>query len=254
MNYKIIKVFFTSFLMIFASSCATTQQIEQPIFTASIKVSEYKLEKGLKVGVISILNPNITHFHIGTTIFNNFQRQYDVDWGIPNYINVKIKNDLESMGYQYKKIKINEEWSDIIQETVSRDILFGKYYLNPGHVADIQKFAGQQDIDVLVIVKTYKDVLGGAINRVSGYGFYTSSFMGMNINAYAFAHISASVIYMEAPSLIAHHFINEQPAIEQFTFRGNIKNVSDDEINKAEPYLKRLVDNLIDVLSMDFRL
>ena len=86
------------------SSCATTEQAAKPIFTAPTKASEYKLKKELKVGLISILGPNVTHFHSGVTVFNNFEKQYDVDWDVTPYINMKLKNDLENMGYKYQAI------------------------------------------------------------------------------------------------------------------------------------------------------
>ena len=232
-----------SFVAVVIIACATNPA--EPTITAPVKESRYEAVPGTRIGVINTVEGVVTHFHIGTTVFNNFQKNYKVTWNLPAYIDSEVTGKLIGLGYPAKKLKTNQEIDDGMRRLVKRG--FVHFSLNPDLLPVLQDLKEQDGVDVLIVFQTYEDRLGGAINNVSGYGFYTESFLGLG-NAYPFANISASVINLKEASLIGYYLIQAETGAAELAYPGDVKNISDEEINRAEPYVKGLVNNLIGVV------
>lgn len=56
----------------------------------------YKMKQNSKVGVLVLTKDTPTHTHVGTTIFNNFVKEYDFQWQLKQSIFEQFKNTIES--------------------------------------------------------------------------------------------------------------------------------------------------------------
>ena len=93
---------------------------------------------------------------------------------------------------------------------------------------------------------------------MSGYGLLTNSTLGGMVegggapSARAFAHLSATVIYMRDPTLLGWYALNGNDGhINSFNFPDDIENVPTEEINKAEQSVKFMADSLVRVLEKE---
>ena len=232
-----------AFVAVVANGCAIKPR--EPIATTLIKESRYEAAPGTRIGVINTVEEVFTHFHIGTTIFNNFQKNYKVTWNLHTYIDSEVVGKLIGLGYSVKKIETNQEIDNEMQRLVKRGMIH--FSLNPDLLPVLQDLKEQNSIDVLIVFQTFGEKLGDAINKVSGYGFYTESFLGLG-KAYPFAHISAGVINLKEISLIRYYETQTSSSLGELALPSDIKNISDEEINRVEPIIKGLVNNLIGVV------
>lgn len=70
-------------------------------------VPKYTIGKKDKVGfIVDIRNKNIEHTHIGTTVFNNFEKSYYTDWKIKEQTTKLIENKLNAQVIDLSKHNI----------------------------------------------------------------------------------------------------------------------------------------------------
>jgi len=76
------------------------------------KLPEYSVSDEDKIGYIINVENKIEHTHMGTTIFNNFNKTYNYEWNlsqyIDKYINKKMSSkliDLSKLGYSIEALK-----------------------------------------------------------------------------------------------------------------------------------------------------
>ena len=129
-----------------------------------------------------------------------------------------------------------------------------KCSLEPEVVPDLLALSEHSDIDILIVVQTVKLNIPGSFIKMSGYGLITeptlATFSGQG--AFAFAHISATVIYMRDPTLIGWYALNRNDGrIDSFNFPDDMENVPAEEINKAERPVKILANSLVRVLEKE---
>ena len=77
----------TIFLMLVSAlGCAGSQPVRM------------QLPPGARIGILNVLEPQMTHVDVGSLRFDSFTKVYNVDWNIPGYINGAIENDLKARG------------------------------------------------------------------------------------------------------------------------------------------------------------
>jgi hypothetical protein len=57
-----------------------------------------QLPPGARIGILNVLEQQMTHVEMGSLRFDGFTKVYNVDWDIPDYINRAIENDLKARG------------------------------------------------------------------------------------------------------------------------------------------------------------
>ena len=84
-------------MMVSALGCAGSQPVR-------VQLSP----PGARIGILNVLEPQMTHVDVGSLRFDSFTKVYNVDWNIPDYINRTIENDLKSRGnYTFIPIAAN---------------------------------------------------------------------------------------------------------------------------------------------------
>ena len=104
------------FLMVVSAlACAGSQPVLQ-------------LPPGARIGILNVLEPQMTHVDVGSLRFNSFTNSYDVDWDIPGYINRMIENDLRARGrYTFIPLAVDApaDWKQSMSAGIIRRSVLG---------------------------------------------------------------------------------------------------------------------------------
>jgi hypothetical protein len=91
----------------------------------------YSISKQDRIGYIIDIKNKVEHTHMGTTIFNNFDKTYKYKWNLANYIDNSLQNklgsnlvDLSKHGYKVDDVK------DIISANDNKWIISNKTTYN----------------------------------------------------------------------------------------------------------------------------
>lgn len=98
------------------------------------------LEPGARIGIINVMSDELTHYHIGTTIFNNGLQTYPVDWALRDHVTQSILRAVIQLGYAGVLV------SPTPTLTESRARIYGDD--GPGLVLGLTKIARKELIDV----------------------------------------------------------------------------------------------------------
>jgi hypothetical protein len=75
------------FLMVLSAlGCAGSQPVRM------------QLPPGARIGILNVLEPQMTPVNVGSLRYDSFAKAYNVDWNIPDYISRTIENDLKARG------------------------------------------------------------------------------------------------------------------------------------------------------------
>ena len=91
------KLFSIVFMAIVVAGCASTYVPP---------TAGYKAPEQSKIGVLVVAKENPSHTHVGTTIFNNFSKEYEYDWQLKENI-FKIFEDKIESGTTYDVVDIS---------------------------------------------------------------------------------------------------------------------------------------------------
>jgi len=143
-----------------------------------------QLSPGARIGILNVLEQQMTHVAVGSLRFDSFTKAYTVDWGIPGYINRTIENDLRARG-NYTVIPLAADAPAGWKQSMSDGILSAVNGWMPGDLKAFLKQAGEEKrVDVIISVSSYDtrpSQEGGcfeiAQNAVitKGYGLYTKT-------------------------------------------------------------------------------
>jgi hypothetical protein len=57
------------------------------------------LEPEARIGIVNLMADDVTHYHVGTTIFNNGLHTYPVDWALRERVTQDIVSGVSQLGY-----------------------------------------------------------------------------------------------------------------------------------------------------------
>lgn len=102
--------------------------------------SPLALEPEARIGIINLMADDVTHYHIGTTIFNNGLRTYPVDWALREHVTLDVLRAVSQLGYSGVVIPPTQTLTE------SREKIYGEG--GPGLFLGITKTASKELIDV----------------------------------------------------------------------------------------------------------
>ncbi|KZN61835.1 hypothetical protein N473_21850 [Pseudoalteromonas luteoviolacea CPMOR-1] len=186
-----IKSLFIIAITLFISACNT---IYVP------PVNDYQPKNQPKVALVIDVSDKLTHTHIGTTIFNNFTKQYEVDVKMKQHIFETLKNKLKE-GANADVVLLDKTLSN---KRASSGFVFIKdkqWQFNPSLEAERSELTAK-GIDVVIsiteaqtLVDMYCTQYGCTNFYAEGHGLYTRSFFGLdNYHAAASYEVSAEFI------------------------------------------------------------
>ncbi|VEN74238.1 exported hypothetical protein [Candidatus Desulfarcum epimagneticum] len=226
-----MKKFFFGILALIVSGCAMGPKLQPlPVFN---------IEKNSRIGIINFIPPNPKHIHIGTTVFNNFKKEYQVDWNIPGFINGETRRQAARLGYKTVIIKPDETLkAQLTDRTLVKE---NRTVLNPSVSPLLSQLTEQYGINLLFI---FEPAEGGVVLhnvvRVEGHGLGTRSVLGMGYGK-AFAMFDADAVCLKPLSPTRGALCLKDSPIPGFKVFGNMGKISKEDKDKAGAVIKNFI-------------
>jgi len=236
------------FLMVVSAlGCAGSQPVQ------------LQLPPGARIGILNVLEQQMTHVDVGSLRFDSFTNAYNVDWDIPGYINRAIENDLRVHGnYTFVPLAIDADagW----KQSMSNGIVSAVNSWMPGDLkAFLEKTSAENRLDLIVSVSGYDSSMWQqgscfeiAKNAVGtkGYGLYTrtSALSGLSNllpvgqnTATPYANIIVAVFQPQPAILAAYEQAPcSKSSLPNFPWGSDLQFLSPTVIQQVKPYIERL--------------
>lgn len=200
---------------------------------------------GERIGVINLLPSTMKHYHIGTTLFHNFIKEYRVDWNVAGYINIKIKRKAAEYGRDVVFIGPEKHLAPVFEgRAVFQDD--GRKGVRPECIPILKKLSVMYDIAKLFIIEQTSGpiLLPNMYVNVHGCGVGTRNFLGMG-SAEAFAMINAAAVCLEHFTVIDGAACRGSRNISGLKTFGNFRELSEADLKETEKTIKALATELV---------
>ena len=136
------------------------------------------------IAILVDVKDHPTHTHIGTTIFNNFTKEYPYDWGMKSHIIQSLKKTLSEKGYNVIVLDSSKYKKDDVENLIiAKD---DQWVVNPEkkELYDTLKNKGLKALIVINDGRYIMNAVYGAFTTsylyADGYGLFTRSMFGMD--------------------------------------------------------------------------
>lgn len=218
-----------------------------------------QLPPGARVGILNVLEPQMTHVDVGTFRVDGFTNVYNVDWDLPGYLNRTIENDLKARGnYTFIPLMVNADagW----KQSTSNGIVSAVNSWMPGDLkAFLEKTAAENRLDLIVSVSSYDSgtwqqdacfEIGKSAVVTKGYGLFTrtralSAFSSLlpvgQDTATPYANIIVAVFQPRPAALAAYgHAPCSKSSVPDFPWKSDLQFLGPAVIQQLRPYVERL--------------
>lgn len=240
------KLFSIVFMAIVVAGCASTYV---PPTTG------YKAPQQSKIGVLVVAKENPSHTHVGTTIFNNFSKEYEYDWQLKENI-FKIFEDKIESGTTYDVVDI----SNLVSESDTLtfvDVVNKEWVFNEKSASTREKLIAEGITAVVIIKETSTlaamecGMYGCSEHYSQGYGLFTRSFLGLD-NYMASASFAISIETIDKPVDITRlehvketqTYLAKHKPLEDFADPADFENMTEEELAPVKAALIEYFDNL----------
>lgn len=212
-----------------------------------------------RIGILNVLEPDMTHVDVGSLRFDSFTKVYRVEWDIPGYLNRIIENDLSSRG-RYNFIPVAGNASQDWKQSISNSILDAVTgWMGDDLKAFLNQTADENRLDLVISVSSYdsgrwpqaacfkiaKDPVA-----TKGYGICTrtgilsglSQLLPVGQNtATPYADILVAIFRTRPASLASHAQAPcSKASLPDFPWKSDIRMLSPQVIRQVRPYVERL--------------
>jgi len=243
-----LRVRLTLFLMVVSAlGCAGSQPVR------------LQLPPGARIGILNVLEPQMTHVHVGSLRFDSFTKVYNVDWNLPDYITRAIESDLKARGnYTFIPIAVNAP-ADWKQSTAAGILSAVNAWMPRDLRAFLKQTVEENRLDVIISVSSYDSgtwqqdacfEIGQDAAVTQGYGLYTrtrvlSRFsnrlpVGQN-TATPYANIIVAIFQPQPVTLATYGWAPcSTSPLPDFPWAGDIQLLSPTVIQQLRPHVERL--------------
>jgi hypothetical protein len=234
-------------MMISVLGCAGSQPVQ------------LQLPPDARIGILNVLEPDMTHVDVGSLRFDSFTKVYKVDWDLPDYLNRTIESDLRARGsYMFVPLAGNapQDW----KESMSKGILNAVTgWMGDDLKAFLNQTAEENRLDLIISVSSYdsgrwpqaacfkiaKDPVA-----TKGYGIYTRSkalsglsqlFPPFQNTATPYADIVVAIFQTRPATLASHaHAPCSQSSLSDFPWKSDLRFLSPQVIRQVRPHIEQL--------------
>ena len=202
------------------------------------------------IGVVNILESEITHSYLGMTIFNNFEKKYDVDWDIPT----RMTNRLISKSNTNIKVLRPPIWYvENPRELTSQG--WNSYGLNKKHYNVIIQLCKTNNVDAIIFISSFRGPRGeGNFSvDVSGYGIFTQKAIGNNF-AQGYMNVAAEAVNCNPLTYTVWSSARQANRIFDYIEPENNETLPISEITKAKNIIESRSDHIIDTIISKLRI
>jgi hypothetical protein len=212
-----------------------------------------------RIGILNLLEPQMTHVDMGSLRFNSFTKVYNVDWDIPGYLNRTIENDLKARGnHTFIPIAVNapEDW----KQSMSRSILNAvRDWISDDLKAFLDRTAEENRLDMIISVSSYDSdrwpqaacfEIGKNPVVTKGYGLFTRTrplsglsqlLSPLQNTATPYANIVVAIFQTRPVTLASYAQAPcSQSSLQDFPWKSDLQFLSPEVIQQVRPYVERL--------------
>ena len=224
-------------------------------------VPEYALPENTKVGLLVAVSEYPKHTHIGTTIFNNFTKEYEYAWNMEEAVFQTYKEEIEdTTGFNVINLRDHgvvdtadldfvgveeKQWSVVDANSDSRNSLMEKGIYAVVSISEAPTLASLE-------CSSY----GCTEHYSQGYGLFTRSFLG--ISSYvASASFIISTEIIQPPIDIGIQkdmrevtkFDNKNRTLSDFKGPAEFKNITEDELAPVKDEILEYIKSVATITS-----
>jgi hypothetical protein len=218
-----------------------------------------QLPPSARIGILNVLDPQMTHVDVGSFRIDSFTNVYNVDWDIPGYVSRKIETDLRARGsYTFIPLAVNADagW----KQSMSAGIVSAVNSWMPGDLKDfLEKTAAENRLDLIVSVSSYDSgtwqqdacfEIGKSAVVTKGYGLFTrtrplsglSNLLPVAQNqATPYANIIVAVFQPRPATLTAYAAAPcSKESLQDFPWQSDLQFLGPAVIKQVRPFVERL--------------
>jgi hypothetical protein len=173
-----------------------------------------QLMPGARIGILSLLENQMTHEHLGALWFDSFRKGYPLDWDLDGYTSAYLSKELKSLD-RVTVLVLPSPADPEERERISRDIYSTITSRSSADLKQyLEKLAAANQLDVIVTISTYAaesryEIATNPI-KLHGYGLFTRTSMLSDLYAaiplrqdesFAYANIAVAVFHIHPYSL-----------------------------------------------------
>lgn len=212
-----------------------------------------------RIGILNLLEPQMTHVDFGSLRFNSFTNVYKVDWDIPGFLNRTIEKDLRAGGnFTFIPIAVNpsEDW----KQSMSKNILYAVTEREPDDLkAFLNQTAKEERLDLIISVSSYDSdrwqqaacfEIGKNPVVTKGYGLYTRTralsglsklLSPLQNTATPYANIVVAIFQTRPLNLAGFAQAPcSQSSLPDFPWKSDLRFLSPEVIRQVRPHVEEL--------------
>lgn len=144
-----------------------------------------------KILLINLIEPELTHSHVGYTAFGTYENKISNDWGLSQRLEDRVKESLEYEGYTVQQIQLPE---DLAEEVLKSSFLtLEDRGIRARALPLLEAEMEHADADIVVVLRTYAATLPATFTKNAGYGLLTMHGQKVGL-AFLYANVAAEVI------------------------------------------------------------
>ena len=226
---------------------------------AGSKPNRIELPPGARIGILNVLESQLTHVDIGLLRFDSATHVYPVDWDLPGFFNRLIEKELRARGCR-TFIPLAVDAPTGWNPSLSNDILSAVNARMPG---ELEAFLGQigeeKRLDAIISVSSYdsQNWQAGSCFEISknpvstkGYGLFTWTKLPSGLSNQLpighdtktpYANIIVSVFIPRPAALIAFdHAPCTRSNLPDLPWAGDHRLLSPEAIRQLKPQIEKL--------------
>lgn len=212
-----------------------------------------------RIGMLNLLEPQMTHVAVGALRFDSFTKVYPVDWNLSGYVNRSIQNELRAHA-RYAFIPLAADPATDWKQTMSNGVLSAVNAWLPGDLkAFLERTAEENRLDATISVSSYDSEswqdaacfkIGKDAAPTNGYGLYTRDKLLSGLSNLApvgrdtatpFANIIVAVFQTRPAALAAYARAPcGKSSLPDFTESSGIQALNPGVIRQVRPHIERL--------------
>jgi len=212
-----------------------------------------------RIGILNLLQPQMTHADVGTLRFDSYTKDYNVDWNIPGYLTRTIEKDLRAGGsYTFVPVAGNAlaDWKQSMSNSILNAVTG---WMRDDLKTFMNQTAEENRLDLIISVSSYDSdrwpqvacfELGKNPVVTKGYGIYTRSrvlsgisklFSPLQNTATPYANIVVAIFQTRPLNLAGFAQAPcSQSSLPDFPWKSDLRFLSPEVIRQVRPHVEEL--------------
>lgn len=225
-------------------------------------IPNFEMTQGARIGLFISIGNQVRHAHIGTTVFNNFNKTYSYDWNLKRIAIDSFEKSLKQAGFIVVDLsEADFKFDDINALIISQD---GKWIKNPTKSDAIEKLQKELNLQAIVILNEQRVMAsmecssGGCVERyIDGCGLYTRGILGVT-QYKAVAALGTTIYLFNPPALLSAggplrmQWKQRAIALSKFPKPNEFRNITENEFEPVRVAIENYIANTADMAVKSF--